>query len=81
MAYIRQIDFEEAHGAGKRVFEAAASRAGKVANIIRVQGLDGPSAETSMQHYVSVMKRENALSPPRKEMLATVVSYINDCYY
>jgi len=38
-------------------------------------------AQGSMGLYTSLMKRENALSPARREMLATVVSNINCCYY
>jgi len=34
-----------------------------------------------MQFYVSLMKRPNALDAARREMLATVVSNVNDCYY
>ena len=34
-----------------------------------------------MQFYVGLMKSENALSGARKEMLASVVSNLNDCYY
>lgn len=34
-----------------------------------------------MQFYISLMKAPNALSNTRKEMLATVVSHANDCYY
>ena len=59
----------------------ARSRAGGIANIIRVMSLDGRSTAGSMQFYVSIMKSPNALSPARREMLAAVVSNINDCYY
>ena len=60
---------------------AAEQRAGYVANIIKVMGLDAHSAQASMQFYISLMKSENALSKTQKEMLATIVSNINDCYY
>jgi hypothetical protein len=81
MAYIRQIPEGEAEGVLKRVYDAAARRAGAVAGIIRAMSLDGHAAHGSMSFYVSIMKRQNALSAPRREMLATVVSGVNDCYY
>lgn len=81
MAYIRQIDESEATGATARVYEAAQQRAGGVANIIKVMSRDARSMQASMQFYVSIMKADNALSPARREMLATVVSNVNDCYY
>ena len=81
MAHIRQIEPEEATGPLKAVYDAAIARAGGVAHIIKVMGLDPKVLRSSMQFYVSLMKLENALSPARKEMLAAVVSNINDCYY
>jgi len=81
MAYIRQINEAEAEGGIKRVYDAAASRSGKVANIIKVMSLDAHAVQGSMQFYLSLMKSPNALSPARREMLAAVVSNINDCYY
>ena len=56
-------------------------RAGGVANILRVMSCDARSLQGSMQFYVSLMKSPNALSPARREMLATVVSNANGCYY
>ncbi|MHC4948081.1 MAG: carboxymuconolactone decarboxylase family protein [Planctomycetota bacterium] len=81
MAFIRQIDPNEAEGPLKRVYDAAAGRSGGVANIIKVMGLDARSVQASMGFYVSIMKADNALDAARREMLATVVSNINDCYY
>jgi alkylhydroperoxidase family enzyme len=81
MAYIDQVGDEAATGALARVYEAARARAGGVANIIRVMSRDAHSVQASMQFYVSVMKRPNALPAPQREMLATVVSNINACYY
>lgn len=81
MAYVRQIGDDEATGALEPVYKAAKGRAGSVANIIRVMSLDGRSAAGSMGFYVSLMKAANGLSAARREMLATVVSNVNDCYY
>jgi uncharacterized peroxidase-related enzyme len=81
MAFLRLTSESEATGTLKRVYEAARSRAGHVANIIKVMSRDVETAEASIQFYVRLMRSENALSRARKEMLATVVSCINDCYY
>lgn len=81
MAHIKQIPKERADGVLKRVYDAAMSRAGRIANIIRVMSHDGRSAQASMGFYVSLMKTDNALPARQREMLATVVSNINDCYY
>lgn len=84
MAYINQISVDVAEGADealKKVYQDSLERAGGVANIIRVMSQHGPTAEASMGFYVAAMKSENALSAARREMLATVVSNANDCFY
>ncbi len=81
MAFIKQISDDEATVVLQRVYEAARGRSGGVANIIRVMSRDGRSVQGSMQLYMSVMKADNALSASRREMLAAVVSNINECYY
>ena len=81
MAFIRHVNEDEAEGTLGRVYDAARGRAGRVAGIIRVMSLDPSSAQASMQFYMSLMKRPNALPGATREMLAAVVSNINDCYY
>lgn len=81
MAFIRQIDEEEAEGPLRQVYEAARRRAGHVANIIRVMSRDAASAQASMQFYTGVMKSPGPLATARREMIAAVVSSVNACYY
>lgn len=81
MAFIQQIEESKATGLLKKIYDAGKSRAGKVANIIKVMSQDSQSTQASMQLYVSLMKQPNALSAARREMLAAVVSNVNDCYY
>jgi alkylhydroperoxidase family enzyme len=81
MAYIRQVSEDDATGRLRLVYDAARTRAGSVANIIKVMSCDARTTETSMQFYVSLMKAPGPLSSARREMLATVVSNINDCFY
>ncbi len=81
MAYVRQVSETQATGVIQKIYAAAKSRVGSIANIIRVMSLDGASTNGSMQIYVNLMKHDNALPPARREMLATVVSNANGCYY
>ena len=81
MAYVHQVAIEEAAGPLRRVYDAAIQRTGGVANIIRVMSGDARSTQGSMGFYVNIMKTDNALAPARREMLATVVSNVNLCYY
>ncbi len=81
MAYIRQISEDEARGLLKTVYDGGRARAGAVANIVKLMSLDAPTVQSSMQLYTTVMKREGPLAPARREMLASVVSNVNACYY
>lgn len=81
MAFVRQIETADAEGLLQRVYTAAIERAGGVANIIRVMSLDAKVCQSSMMLYTSIMKRNNSLAAADREMLATVVSNANDCYY
>lgn len=81
MAWIEQVPGDAAEGRLGRSYDAARGRSGDVAGIIKVMSLDPRSLESSMGFYVSLMKSPNALAPARREMLATVVSNVNDCFY
>lgn len=81
MPFIQQIEPDQATGRLKRIYDAAIKRAGYVAGIIKVMSQDPQSCEGSMGFYGSLMKAKNELSPIRREMLATVVSNVNDCFY
>ena len=81
MAFLKLTTESEATGPLKHLYDTALSRAGYVANIIKVMSRDAPTAEASIEFYLRLMKADNALSRASKEMLATVVSNINDCYY
>jgi alkylhydroperoxidase family enzyme len=42
---------------------------------------DANVAAESMRFYARLMKSPNALDAARRELLAAVVSNVNDCYY
>ena len=81
MAYIEQVEIDNTTGETQKLFQMSMERTGRVANIIRVMGQDGKSASASMGLYVSIMKSPNALTGAQREMLASVVSNVNDCFY
>jgi alkylhydroperoxidase family enzyme len=81
MAWIREISDTQASGLLKRLFDEAIARAGKVFNIVRVQGLNPAVLEASMQLYRALMFGPSVLSRAQRELLATVVSRTNACHY
>ena len=81
MAFINQIDEGEATGLLRKIYDAGRTRAGYVANIIKVMSRHPVATHASMQFYTGVMKAPGPLSIARREMLAAVVSNVNACYY
>jgi hypothetical protein len=81
MAYVTQVPQEDAVGIVAGVYESARRREASVAKIITLMSGDGRSLQGSMYFYTSLMKSPNSLTPAQREMLATVVSNANDCYY
>ena len=81
MAWIDLIREAEATGALHKLYESARDRAGYIAQIIQVMSRDADVAAESMWFYTRLMKSPNALDGARRELLAAVVSNVNDCYY
>jgi uncharacterized peroxidase-related enzyme len=81
MAWIKVIEPQEATGELKQEYDAAVKRAGKVFNILKVQSLNPAALQASMQMYRATMFGPSGLSRAEREMLATVVSWANHCFY
>lgn len=81
MAYIRVIDEAEAEGALKREYDAGRRRAGRVWNILKIQGQNPEALHAMMRVYLTVMQGESPLTRVQREALAVVVSAANDCHY
>jgi len=81
MAWIKMVEPEEARGELKAEYKQAVKRAGKVFNILKVQSLNPPVLHQSMQMYLATMYGPSGLSRAEREMLATVVSWANQCFY
>lgn len=81
MAYIRTIAPESASGPLKRLYDAAARRAGRIWNVVRLMSIKPDVLEASMSLYSALMQGRSRLSRGQREMIATVVSRANNCYY
>jgi uncharacterized peroxidase-related enzyme len=79
--WIETVPDEQATGLLDRIFQAARSRAGKVFNIVRLTSLRPEQTRASMGFYREIMFGESALGRDEREMIATVVSRANDCFY
>jgi alkylhydroperoxidase family enzyme len=81
VAHIRLIDPEDADGALAEEYDAAVERAGKVYNIVRSMSLRPETLSASMELYKAIMFGPSALTRQERELLATVTSATNECYY
>ncbi len=81
MAWIKMIEPEEATGELKAEYDRAVGRAGKVFNILKVQSLNAPALGASMRMYLTTMHGPSGLGRAERELLATVVSWANRCFY
>lgn len=81
MPWIHTVSVEDAGGRLARTYQAAIQRAGRVFGIVRAQSLSPPILDASMGLYQKIMYAPVGLSRRQREMLATVVSQVNQCHY
>ncbi len=81
MAWIPMVEPGEATGALKEEYDQAVRRAGKVFNILKVQSLNAATLHASMELYLATMHKPSELPRAERELLATVVSQVNGCFY
>lgn len=81
MSHIEQIAESKAEGLLKKIYEQAVQRAGKVFNILKIQSLNPETLQAGMGFYLAAMRAASPLSRADRELLATVVSRVNRCFY
>ena len=81
MAWIATVSPEAATGMLKRIYDDAATRAGRVFHILRIQSLNPPVLAASTRLYTALMHGPGSLTRAEREMLATVTSWANHCFY
>lgn len=82
MAWIKTIAPEQATDLLDTLYRAAVARAGRVAHILRLQSPRPKVLRASTRLYLELMQApEGSLSRAQREMIATVVSRVNQCHY
>ena len=81
VAHLRMIEPEDADGLLAEEYAAAVGRAGKVYNIVRSMSLNAEVLQRSMELYRTIMFGPSRLTRQERELLATVVSATNECFY
>ncbi len=82
MAWIQTVDEAEAAGIVKEEYDAAIARAGYLYNIVKLFSVRPKSMRAFVELYKVVMHDpDSPLSRAQREMIATVVSKVNQCHY
>lgn len=82
MAWIHTVDEADATGVVKEEYDAALARAGKLYNIVKLFSVRPKSMHAFVELYKIVMHDPDCpLSRMQREMIATVVSKMNECHY
>ena len=81
MSYIKMIDEEKAEGKLKEAYESIAGKGKKMANVLKIQSLIPEAMKAHYKFYRSIIYGKSGLSRAQREMIATVVSAKNGCFY
>ena len=81
MAWIRELLPENADDELAEVYSRVAEPDGTGDNILRVHGLHPKLLADHFELYITAMKCSSPLSRGQREMIAVVVSALNECHY
>jgi uncharacterized peroxidase-related enzyme len=81
MAYIGTIKQEDATGELREIYENLIKSRGKLAEIHKIQSLNPKSIINHMDLYMTIMYGQSPLKRSQREMIAVIVSAINQCTY
>ncbi len=82
MAWIHTVSQDDAQGALAKQYAAAVGRAGEVAGIVKLHSNHLPTLRASMNlYFATTTTPDNPLPRDTRELIATVVSRTNDCFY
>lgn len=82
MAFIDYISYDDASPELRKLYERSGAPKRNPANIARISGVNPKSYEAHLAFYMGVMgNKDSALEPQQRELIATVVSAINQCHY
>jgi len=81
MPWIKVIDEEKAEGELKEIYREIREKRGKIANIVKIHSLNPSAMKAHIDLYITLMFGKSGLSRVEREMIAVVVSTLNECEY
>ena len=81
MAWIRTVEERDVQGALETIYRKIRQRMGMVPNILKVFSLRPAAMQATFDLFQALMYGPGGLTQAQREMIALVVSAINDCRY
>jgi uncharacterized peroxidase-related enzyme len=81
MVWIKGIEEDCATGEIKSLYDEITKKRGKLSNIMKVHSLKPTSMKAHMDLYLSIMFEKSNISRSDRELIAVVVSSLNQCEY
>lgn len=81
MAHVHVFTYDESEGIVRKEYDAALRRAGRIWNIVSIQGQLPEVMRDSLRLYQSIMFGPSPLTRAQREMMAAITSQVNDCHY
>ena len=81
MAWIKTIDQDEADEELQKIYEQLVKKRGKIANILKIHSLLPKTMNDHMKLYTHIMFNKSSIPREDKELIAVVVSKLNNCSY
>lgn len=81
MAWIPMVPDDEARGTLARLYRRYAVPGEGVDHIIKIHSLNPESMQLHYDLYEHLMRGPGGLSRAQREMIAVVVSAVNECHY
>lgn len=80
-AWIRMIERSDATGRLSELYDLWHRPDGDVDNILKIHSLNPESLKGHYEFYRTIMAGRSPLSKAQREMIAVVVSTVNNCHY
>ena len=81
MSFIGYIPYENASVALKKLYDQFGGKTKTPANIVRIAGSNPPAMKAHVDLYRAIMYQKSEISRHQREMIAVIVSAINECHY
>ncbi len=82
MTWIKMIEEEKAEGKLKKLYKKMANPTNqKVANVLKVHSIKPDILEAHFNLYRKIMFGKSNISRKQREMIAVLVSSVNECHY